>query len=180
MIFEFIVICFILIGIASFFFVKTLNLKSKLAEANKRIKDFQGNNNTFSKSHNLGLVSDHKHGLARLNRRQNSADTWDWRCECGRTGMVMWSTPGGGTEENAIKNWKKHVEVHEKYLVPTHEHSHAMCDKRFVGLWSLFERFRAACYCQAANDELIILNQEVKAVEKSLEKSSEKGVQEPA
>lgn len=161
------------LGLIGFYFFKTRSLNLELKESKTRIQELQG---TWTKS----LVSDRKHGLKSVTKRTSHSKTWDWRCECGRTDYVDPYSPGGGSEENAIKEWKKHVAIHEKYLVPTHEHSHAICDKRFVGLWSLFERFREACYCQTANDDLIVLNEEVKVVEKSLEKSSKKGVQEAA
>lgn len=117
------------------------------------------------------LISDKKHGLKQcyLNTGQ-----WVWNCECGVSGKSRTAFGEIASEENAMKQWLAHVQIHEKYILPTHELSHAACDKRFVGLWALFEKYRKACYCQNVNNELIVLNEEVKKLE---EKSSEKGVQ---
>lgn len=126
-----------------------------------------------TKPYKTPLVSDKKHGLHWLSK--NTTGSWAWQCECGRDGKVVTKFDGPTpTEELAILQWKAHVETHEKYLVPTNEHSHAMCDKRFVGLWALFEKYRKACYCQNVNNELIVLNEEVKKLEK---KDPEKDVQ---
>lgn len=126
-------------------------------------------NNT--RSNRTALVSDKKHGLKWLNK--NTSGSWMWTCECGHEGKVVVTSNSNPSEEKAILQWKSHVETHEKYLVPTHEHSHAKCDQRFVGLWSLFEQYRTACYCQTTSNDLIMLNQEVKKFEqKEIEKTS--------
>lgn len=119
------------------------------------------------------LVSDKKHGLRYLERGGSGGTQWSWTCECGRRGVLSNFDAIKPTEERAILDWRKHVETHARLVLPTNELSHQECDARFVGLWALFSKYRKACYCQQTNDDLILLNQEVK----TFEKVPEKGVQ---
>lgn len=116
------------------------------------------------------LVNDRSHGLKEC---WYSSSGWRWTCECGQSGTLSAFERPKGTEENAILAWKAHVKVHTDHVLPTTEFSHRECDHRFVGLWTLFEKYRKACYCQTTNDELILLNEQAKKIEKP----SEKGVQ---
>lgn len=113
----------------------------------------------FERAWKAELISDKKHGLQRCRKDMGQ---WHWMCECGVAGVSKTSMGETASEENAMKQWLAHVKVHEKYIMPTHELSHAACDKRFVGLWSLFEKYRAACYCQITSNDLILMNQEAK------------------
>lgn len=149
-------------------FAINVTKKSEIAALNRRL---QGS--VSQAPWRPSLVSDKKHGLRRCwfeNAR------WRWQCECGIGASVPnISNPTG--EEIAIKGWRSHVEVHERLVLPTNELSHAECDKRFVGLWALFENWRTACYCQTTSNDLILLNQEAKKFEpkpaKEIEEKSE-------
>lgn len=141
-------------------------MKSKVQVAERALA-----NGPFIKSvqtQRLQLVSDKKHGLQRC--WKSGSYYWNWLCECGVGEQIS----SDSTEEKAITKWRSHVETHERLVLPTNELSHAECDKRFVGLWALFEKWRTACYCQTTSNDLILLNQEAKKFEK---KEVEKDVQ---
>lgn len=159
-----------LVGWAGFFitrFIERPKLQFELRQTKDRVSSLNAIPRTVS------LVSDKKHGLRYLERTNTSGSGWSWTCQCDRHGVLSTYDGIKPTEERAILDWRKHVEIHERLILPTNELSHQECDARFVGLWSLFEKYRTACYCQQTNDELILLNQEVK----KFEKVPEKGVQ---
>ncbi len=161
-------IVFAAIAVAAGFvtaFTVYYTMRSKVLEAERRANHAV----PFKDSE---LVNNHKHGLKSL--WQNSG-TWNWRCECGRGGKLVYTGSGAlPTEERAILRWRAHVETHERLVLPSNELSHQACDARFVGLWSLFDKWRTACYCQSTSNDLILLNQEVK---KFVPKTEEKSVQ---
>lgn len=159
----------VIAGFATAFEVHT-NMRSKVRAAERAaVTSVQ---NTAYLTQRPHLVSDKKHGLHKC---WYESSRWRWKCECGVGASVPNITDSKG-EAIAIKNWRVHVEVHERLVLPTNELSHQECDARFVGLWSLFEKYRTACYCQTTSNDLIMLNQEAKKfkpAKKEIEKVSE-------